>query len=436
MYKKYLLGILSLLYPFILPAENYPYHSDVLWITVPDHPDWIYRTGEPAQIEVQFYQYGIPQNGLKIEYELGGDLMPAEMHGTIVLQNGRGIIHAGTMQEPGFRDCRLATTIQGKTYRHHIKIGFSPEHIRPYTQKPDDFETFWQQNLKDTEKFPLKYTITPVKKYTTDKVACHLVKLELNSQGQAIYGYLFQPQKAASQSCPVVLCPPGAGIKTIKNPLRHLFYASQGFIRFEFEIHGLNPSLPDDVFQEISHAFNGKENGYLTNGLDNRDNYYMKRVYLACIRCIDFLTSLPEWDRKNIIVQGASQGGALSLVTAALDSRVTLCAASHPALSDLTAYQAGRADGYPHFSKIKGMDTPEKRQTMAYYDVVNFARQIKVPTFMTWGFNDNTCPPTTSYAVYNTLTCPKEYQLTPINEHWTSDNMEKEILEWIKKNLQ
>lgn len=52
------------------------------------------------------------------------------------------------------------------------------------------------------------------------------------------------------------------------------------------------------MFQEISRAFNGAENGYLTYGLDNRDNYYMRRVYLACIRCIDFLTALPEWDEK------------------------------------------------------------------------------------------------------------------------------------------
>ena len=102
----------------------------------------------------------------------------------------------------------------------------------------------------------------------------------------------------------------------------------------------------------------------------------------------------------------------------------------------MAAYRAGRADGYPHFSQIKGMDTPEKRKTMAYYDVINFTRQITVPTFFTWGFNDNTCPPTTSYAVYNTLACPKETLITPVNEHWTSDTTEHAILEWIEKNLQ
>ena len=43
------------------------------------------------------------------------------------------------------------------------------------------------------------------------------------------------------------------------------------------------------------------------------------------------------------------------------------------------------------------MDTPEKIKTMAYYDVVNFAKFIKADTYITWGFNDDTCPPTTSY---------------------------------------
>ncbi len=43
---------------------------------------------------------------------------------------------------------------------------------------------------------------------------------------------------------------------------------------------------------------------------------------------------------------------------------------------------------------------------------------------MTWGYNDDTCPPTTSYIVYNVLNCPKEALITPINEHWTSEATE------------
>ncbi|WP_373725369.1 acetylxylan esterase [Bacteroides heparinolyticus] len=434
--KRNLLSVLCVvLLSLTAFAENYPYRSDVLWVTVPNHADWLYKTGEEATVEVHFYKYGIPQNGVTVNYELGGDMMPSEIKGTIVLKNGKAVIPMGTMSEPGFRDCRMTATVDGKTYKHHIKVGFSPEKIRPYTQIPADFGDFWNKNKAELAKLPLIYTKELVKEYCTDQMDCYLVKLQVNERGQAIYGYLFYPKHAKEASCPVVLCPPGAGIKTIKEPLRHKYYAEHGCIRFEIEIHGLNPKMPTEDFKDISNAFNGKENGYLNNGLDNRDNYYMKRVYMACIRSIDLLVSLPEWDGRNVVVKGGSQGGALALVAAGLDPRVTACIANHPALSDMAGYMAGRAGGYPHFFRVAGMDTPDKLNTMAYYDVVNFARSIKVPTRMTWGYNDDVCPPTTSYAVYNVLQCPKEALITPINEHWTSEDTEYGHLTWMLNHL-
>ncbi|MDE7450653.1 MAG: acetylxylan esterase [Alistipes sp.] len=418
-----------------LHAENNPYRSDMLWVTVPDHADWRYKTGEKASVEVQLYRYGIPQDGVTVDYEIGGDMMPADQSGSVVLKNGRAVIPLGTMRQPGFRDCRMTAVVDGRTYRHHVKVGFSPARIDHYTQLPDDFAAFWEANKAEAARFPLTYTKTPAPEYSTPNIDCYLIKLQLNKAGQAVYGYLFYPKGAEAGSCPVVLCPPGAGIKTIKEPLRHKYYAEAGMIRFEIEIHGLHPALPAETFKEISNAFNGRENGYLTNGLDNRDNYYMKRVYLACVRAIDLLTSLPEWDGRNVIVQGGSQGGALSIVTAGLDKRVTACVANHPALADMAGYKAGRAGGYPHFFRVAGMDTPEKLRTMAYYDVVNFARFVTADTYLTWGYNDDSCPPTTSYATYNVLPCPKEALITPVNEHWTSDTTERGQLEWIQRHL-
>lgn len=84
---------------------------------------------------------------------------------------------------------------------------------------------------------------------------------------------------------------------------------------------------------------------------------------------------------------------------------------------------------------MNSMMTPEKVKTMAYYDVVNFARLLKCPTRITWGYNDNTCPPTTSWAVWNVITAPKEALLTPINEHWTSEATERSHKDWIKSKL-
>ena len=419
-----------------IKAENYPYKSDYLWLTVPDHADWLYQTGENAKVEVSFCKYGIPRDG-ELKYSIGNDMLQPDKHGSVKLKNGRAVINMGTKKTPGFRDMKLSVSLDGKTYEHHIKVGFSVDKIKPYTQEPQDFRSFWQKNVEELKQVPLSYTKELYKDYCTDKIDCYLVKLQIDNMGHSMYGFLFYPKNAQPGKHPVVLCPPGAGIKTIKDPMRNKYYAENGFVRFEVEIHGLDPRISSETFGEISRAFNDRNGGYLANGLENKDIYYMKHVYVGLVRCIDFLTSLPEWDGKNVAVQGGSQGGALAIIAAGLDSRVTQCVANHPALSDMAGYAAkGGTGGYPHFCRQPQiLSNKDCLNTLAYFDVVNFARYVKAPTYLTWGYNDVTCPPTTSYAVWNTLKCTKESLLTPINEHWTTTETNRGQMEWIKAHL-
>ena len=432
--KKAFTILIAALIALCANAGNYPDRVDYLWVTVPDHADWLYRTGENATVEIQFYKYGIPRD-CTVEYKLADDMLEPDKSGTLVLKGGRGKLNMGSRKTPGFRDLQLSTEVDGVKYEHHIKLGFSVDKIEPFTREPKDFSEYWDNTIKEAEQFPLTYTRELAPEYCTDKIDCWLVKLMLN-RTQSVYAYLFFPKNAQKGSCPAVLCPPGAGIKTIKEPLRHKYYAEAGCIRMEMEIHGLDPRIPSETFSEITAAFNGKENGYLSNGIEDRDRYYMRRVYISLVRAIDLLTSLPEWDGKNVVVQGGSQGGALSLVAAGLDKRVTLCIANHPALSDMAGYsEKGRTGGYPHFNRIPGFFTDNIIRNLAYYDVVNFARHISCKVRMTWGYNDNVCPPTTSYAVWNSLNCPKEALITPINEHWTSEATERGHLDWMLNNL-
>ena len=440
MMRKLLLFVLLLL-GISTQAENYPYRADCLWLTVPDHADWLYKTGEKAKVEVSLYRYGIPQD-VEVIYEIGPDMMPATSTGKVKLKDGRAVIDMGTMKKPGFLDLRLKAALDGHNYEHHVKVGFSPEQLKPYTKNPADFDTFWMKAIekarKEVKDKQLLVSKKKVEEYCTDETDMYLVKLKTD-QHHCIYAYLSMPKeivngKSVNRKFPVVLCPPGAGVKTIKEPMRNLYYAKNGFIRLEMEIHGLNPEMTAEQFKEISSAFD-HENGYLCNGLDDKDNYYMKHVYIACVRALDYLCSLPEWDGQNVFVQGGSQGGALSLITAGLDSRVKACVANHPALSDMAGYLDNRAGGYPHFNRQHNMLTPTKVETLSYYDVVNFARRITCPVYMTWGYNDNVCPPTTSYIVWNLISAPKESLVTPINEHWTSEDTNRGQMLWLKKQL-
>ena len=178
----------------------------------------------------------------------------------------------------------------------------------------------------------------------------------------------------AAGKYPAVLSVPGAGVR----PYRGLTeLASRGLITFQIGIHGIPVIQPQEVYDSLA---SGGLSGYPTFGLDSRERYYYRRVYVGTLRANDFLTSLPQWDGRNLGVTGGSQGGALSIVTAALDRRVTRLVAYYPAISDVTGYVQQRAGGWPHM--FRAVDGPNvhrdeaKLDTMQYYDVVNFARRV------------------------------------------------------------
>jgi len=128
-------------------------------------------------------------------------------------------------------------------------------------------------------------------------------------------------------------------------------------------------------------------------------------------------------------------------VTAALDARVTGLAVTHPAFCDVAAELHGRAGGWPHpfmdwtTGKLTEHATPAKIATATYYDTVNFARRIKVPGYYNWGYNDEVCPPTSTYAAYNIITAPKTLGLTLELGHQYNQEQWEAIDAWVTKTL-
>jgi cephalosporin-C deacetylase-like acetyl esterase len=246
-----------------------------------------------------------------------------------------------------------------------------------------------------------------------------------------LYGILCVPRAAGKY--PAVLSVPGAGVR----PYRGLpQLAARGLITFQIGIHGIPVIQPQEVYDSLA---SGGLSGYPTMGLDARDRYYYRRVYTGTLRANDFLTSLPQWDGRNLGVTGGSQGGALSLVTAGLDRRVTRLAAYYPALSDLTGYLHDRAGGWPHMFRATEGPASHRSEakilTSQYYDVVNFARRVTAPGLYSWGFNDETCPPTSTYAAYNVITAPKRLILAYDTGHRSTQEQVDEVDDWLVDEL-
>ena len=407
-----------------------PIEQRIKVVVAPDHTDWMYKANEKVKFTISVLQDGNPLKGAKIKYEVGPEKMEAVKKDSAILSSGTIYIEGGTLKAGGFLRCVAIATVNGKEYRGLATAGFDPLSIQPTVENPEDFKQFWDQAKADLTKIPLDAKMTLLPDRCTENVNVYHVNLQNFRLGSRLYGILCVPKKEGSY--PALLKVPGAGVRPYGGDVA---LAEKGIITFEIGIHGIPVNMEQNIYTDLG---SGALNQYSNYNLDNRDRYYFKRVYLGCVRANDFLVSLPQYDGTNLAVTGGSQGGALSIVTAALDARVKYLAAFYPALSDVTGYLNGRAGGWPHvFDKnnLPFNNLKEKKETIKYYDVVNFARHVKVPGLYSWGFNDETCPPTSMYASYNVISAPKELFLALETGHWTYPEQREKFNNWLLEQL-
>ncbi|MEP7372213.1 MAG: acetylxylan esterase [Chitinophagaceae bacterium] len=407
-----------------------PMEQFIKVIVAPDHTDWTYTPGEKVKFNITILQNGNALKNAAVKYEVGPEKMDPVKKDSLVLANGTLLVDGGTMKTPGFLRCIATVTVNDKSYRGLGTAGFSPLQIEPAITNPDGFTNFWEQAKADLAKIPLDARMTLMPERCTENVNVYHVNLQNYRVGTRLYGILCVPKKEGKY--PAILQVPGAGVRPYNGDIAN---AEKGFITFQIGIHGIPVNMDVSVYNNLGA---GALAGYWNYNLDDKDRYYYKRVYLGCVRANDFIVSLPQYDGTNLGVTGGSQGGALSIVTAALDPRVKYLASFYPALSDLTGYLKGRAGGWPHlFNKdnLAFNNTKEKIETAGYYDVVNFARRVKVPGMYSMGFNDETCPPTSMYAAYNVITAPRELFTVQETGHWTYPEQNEKLTNWLVGKL-
>ena len=425
--KRYSLVLLIATLSFNAVAQ--PAEQFVKVIVAPDRADWTYKAGEPVKFTITVLKDGNVVKNVPVKYEAGPEKMDPVKKDSLVLKDGRLTVDMPGMKAPGFLRCSVTAFLNGKEYRYWSTAAIDPLKIQPTVTDPADFNSFWDSSKKALATIPMDSRVTLMPERSTDLVNVYHVSFQ-NINNSRVYGILCVPTKPGKY--PAILRVPGAGIRPYSGDVRN---AAKGFITLEIGIHGIPVNLPAEVYSNLG---SGALSGYQYFNLDSRDRYYYKRVYTGCVRANDFIDSLPQYDGSNLAVTGGSQGGALSIITAALDSRVKYLAAFYPALSDMTGYIQNRAGGWPHLldkNNERFNNKKDKLSVIPYYDVVNFAKRLKVPGFYSWGFNDNVCPPTSMYAAYNVIDAPKTLFLAVETAHWTYPEQNEKAEEWLLGKL-
>ena len=404
--KRILLSLLALV--ALLPLSAQIRGNNVVVTVEPDHQDWHYELGQTAKFNVEVRRSGTLIENVQIDYQAGPEMYQTEKK-SLTLKDGT-LQLKGTMKQPGFYRVDVTAHVDGKDYKGACAAAFAPGQLQPSTVMPQDFETFWQGAIKEARKTDLNPTKRLLPERCTKDVNVYEVSFQNIQPNYRTYGILCVPVKEGKY--PALLRVPGAGVRPYGGDV---YTASRGAITLEIGIHGIPVTMEQKVYDDV---FNGALMGYWEFNMDSRDKHYYKRVVLGCIRALDYIEQYTPWNGRQMGVSGSSQGGFLTLATAALDPRITYYAPVHAALCDHTNSLRGAACGWPHyFYWNKGKDQEKQIEVSRYYDGVNFARLIR-PSQKGWfsfGYCDDVVPPTTAWATYNVVKGPKEispYQMT------------------------
>lgn len=268
----------------------------------------------------------------------------------------------------------------------------SAEDYGTTTRRPADFDRFWDDILAQAARIPLNPQCEAIPLRSTDEVETFEVTYD-SLDGVRIACWYCRPRHARGK-LPALIHVPGY----VSEPLLPKVSALKGYAALSVAPRGKLRS---------NRQFNPGYPGLLTHNITDRQTYTYRGFYVDALRAVDFLLSRPEIDASRIGVAGSSQGGALTLVTAALRPEITCASAGAPYLCGfMDAARLTHAYPYEEINDYLRLH-PEReslvRETLEYFDGINFASKITCPIIVNIGLQDNVCPPETGFAMFREI---------------------------------
>jgi cephalosporin-C deacetylase len=260
-------------------------------------------------------------------------------------------------------------------------------------RRPDDIDQFWESVVAETAKVPLEAEVVYDPLRSTETIAVYEVFYN-SLDSVRVAGWYARPRES-NGLLPGLLQVPGY---TMEPPIPKV-WAEKGYAAFSVAPRGKLRS---------NRQFNPGYPGLLTYGIVDRNTYSYRGFYMDACRGLDFLLSLEEVDGDRIGVTGHSQGGGLTVTTAALRPEVVKAAAAGAPYLCGFMDAIELTDGYPYqeiadYLRMNPGSRQQVEDTLAYFDGINLAPRIRCPIIISVGLQDSTCPPETGYATFNAI---------------------------------
>ena len=384
----------------------------------------IYKPGEKMEFTFRVVDGETAIAGKMLKWTRTGDDGKSENGEGVADENGLKV--TASTDKPGF--VRIVVAAYGEDGKHlqgyaggwgsnkNGDIFFDggacvePEKLQA-VQEPNDFDAFWKAAKAKLAEVPIK---AELKELTSKNPNVKLFAVTLNCAGpKPVTGYLTVPANAKEKS--LAACVQFQGYGTGKhNPPGWL---NEWAIVFEVNAHGMELGKDDEYYTQLQkdlsgYCFKNDENA-------NREKTYYYGMALRVMRALQYVKTLPEWNRKDLQSNGGSQGGLQGLWGAGLDSDVTSSDIWSPWSCDFGGITLGRLRGW----------RPDYNEALNYFDPVFHAKRIKGKVHLVANYGDYTCPPSGVWLVYNNI--PHENKSMEVKQGCTHGFEMKHCMQYV-----
>ena len=265
--------------------------------------------------------------------------------------------------------------------------------------EPADFDAFWQRQRQRVSAVPFDGAVE--KKFVSTENGLNYFTVKIPCAGpRPVTGFLCIPVNAGAGSQLAEIHYMGSGEVPQKLPR----WALKDRITLIINAHGHEMLQDAGYYAEFFKSI--RSNGY-TYALDpeqnrNPETSYFNGMALRVMRSLDYIKTLPEWNRKDLRVIGGSQGGLQVMWAAAMDEDISVAIPSIIWCSDLAGQEKkGRLHGTWRVKYDPALD---------YYDPVFMAKRIKKAEvyISRAGLGDYICPPSGLMICYKNIASPRK----------------------------
>lgn len=293
-----------------------------------------------------------------------------------------------TLERPGF--AYLICTAYDST--NNVINGFEKleagagadvEKIKYHDTLPNNFYDYWASVEKLIADTPIEVLLFEEINNAKKGFKAYDVRIKTPDGRPSAFTLTF-PEKDGKY--PLTLNFMGYGINT--TPVIY----NDNTITAQFNAHGIETLLSRidlvEKYPEIAagYGFSDSENS------DKMTTYY-RGMMIRNLMGLKYLKTLDNWDKKNIVSAGGSQGAMQATTVAAHDGDVTFLDIQVPWFCDLSARDEGYITGW----------RPNFKEGLRYFDTVAQGMLVKCPVRIFAGLGDYICPPSSVMALYNSI---------------------------------